>query len=56
MYDNVNAGSKPPPPAYSGIFNVFPANVAGPLVPVVVKVVVFCFEDNCDAIYVLVAF
>jgi hypothetical protein len=36
----------PPPPEYWGIFNVVPLNVAAPLVPVVVRVIVPCLALN----------
>jgi len=37
----------PPPPEYYGIFKVLPINVAGPLEPVVVRVIfgaIFMFD------------
>jgi hypothetical protein len=38
----------PPPPLYCGIFNVAPINVAAPLVPVVVSVILSCLVENLD--------
>jgi hypothetical protein len=46
----VNTLAIPPKPAkvYSGIFNVAPTNVDAPLLPVVVRVIAFCFELNVN--------
>ena len=38
----------PPPPVYCGIFKVVPSKVDAPLVPVVVKVILFCLVENLD--------
>jgi hypothetical protein len=38
----------PPPPLYCGMFKVLPNNVAAPLVPVVVNVILFCFAANLE--------
>ena len=38
----------PPPPLYCGIFKVLPINVAAPLVPVVVNVILFCLAANLE--------
>ncbi len=38
----------PPPLVYCGIFKVVPSKVDAPLVPVVVKVILFCLVENLD--------
>ena len=44
----VTVPEPPPPPLYCGMFRVLPINVAAPLVPVVVNVMLFCLAANLE--------